>query len=192
MPEGPSELFSGRGRSEFDLPAALTGRPLLAEAWGRRLGRSFDIDGDRTEGSTVLREFIGGSGWGAEKSHIVIPARYSRLAISNGGHKPGRWNISLGELSTAPKLTDETSGSASRVYAYHGGEAEAEVDFEGHGAVWFYNFQWTGKRELISHSDKFRSTITLPGPGLVAVGCGHLGEPGWGTMPTWKVRLRST
>ncbi|MEV7197193.1 hypothetical protein AB0N81_36105 [Streptomyces sp. NPDC093510] len=190
MPGASSGLFSGRGKSEFDVPPALTGRPLLAEAWGRFLGKSFDVEGDRTAGNMVRREYIGGSGWGTERSHIVIPPHYSRLAITNGIHNPKRWNISIGELSTAPGIQTENSGTASRVYAYHGDETEAKVEFEGHGAVWFYSFQWSDGRELISHTDKFRGAIVIPGPGLIAVGSGNTGEPGWGTLPPWKMTLR--
>ncbi|WP_306335137.1 hypothetical protein [Streptomyces sp. KL118A] len=191
MSGSTSGLFSGRGKSEFDVPPALTGRPLLAEAWGRRLGRSFDVEGERTVGNMVRREYIGGSGWGAGRSHIVIPPHYSRLAITNGVHKPKRWNIFIGELSAAPAIEAENAGTNSRVYAHHGDETEAKVDFAGHGAVWFYSFQWENGRELISHTDTFRGAITIPGPGLVAVGAAHLGEPGWGTLPPWKMTLRT-
>lgn len=190
MPGAPSGLFSGRGRSEFDVPPELTGRPLLAEAWGRILGGSFDIEGELAVGNMVRREYIGGSGWGTERSHIVIPPQYTRLAITNGIHKPKRWNVAMGEMSTAPEIAAENAGTASRVYAYHGVEAEAKVDFEGHGAVWFYSFQWSDGHELISHTDKFRGAIVIPGPGLVAVGSAHLGRPGWGAMPPWKMTLR--
>ncbi|MFI7320329.1 hypothetical protein [Streptomyces venezuelae] len=187
-----SGLFSGRGESEFDVPPALAGRPLLVHAWGRFLGQSFDVEGELAVGNMVRREYIGRSGWGRERSHIVIPPQYSRLAITIGFGKPKRWNVAIGELSTAPEIAAENVGSASRVYAHHGGETQAQVDFEGHGAVWFYSYQWTDGRELISHTDKFRAAIVIPGPGLVAVGGGHSGEPGWGTLPPWKVTLRST
>ncbi|MEU1025975.1 hypothetical protein ABZ366_28635 [Streptomyces sp. NPDC005904] len=190
MSDSSSGYFSGRGRDEFDIPASRSGKVLLAEAWGRAFGRGFSIDGDCTEGGITLRERVGESGWGKDRAHLVIPAKYHRLAISDGVHRPGRWHISLGELSDAPPLAPENAGNTSRVYAHHGEKTEADVDFEGHGSVWFYDFQGRGERKLIEHTGKFRGTIVIPGPGLVAVGGGHGGALRWGSLPPWKVTLR--
>ncbi|MEW2391161.1 hypothetical protein AB0933_22700 [Streptomyces venezuelae] len=189
MSDGSLGRFSGRGKSELELPAALTGRTLLAEAWGRILGQGFTVEGDYREGNAVRREWVGQSGWANEKAHIVIPPKYERLAISKGGRNPGRWNLSFGELTDAPELAAEASGTTSRVFSYRGEKTEATVDFEGHGAVWFSDFQWRKKQRLIGHTDKFRGTIVIPGPGLVAVTGGHGSAVDWGSQPDWKVIL---
>ncbi|MEU5896651.1 MULTISPECIES: hypothetical protein [unclassified Streptomyces] len=172
------------------MPPALSGRVLLAEAWGRSLGQGFSIDGDYTEDGITRRKFLGDSGWGSDRAHIVIPAKCHRLATSKGVNKPGRWNIALGEPSDAPDLTTETSGNTSRVYAYHGAKTHAEVDFEGHGSVWLYDFQGGKEQKLIEHGAKFRGTIVIPGPGLVAVAGGHGGALRWGSLPDWRMTLR--
>ncbi|MFH8608432.1 hypothetical protein ACH4D5_13220 [Streptomyces sp. NPDC018029] len=190
MSNGSSGHFSGHGKAEFDIPAAFAGRILLAEAWGRKFGQGFSIHGDRTEGDITRREFVGESGWGNEKAHLVIPAECHRLSISKGVGKPGRWNVSLGELSDAPELAADNSGTTSRIYAYHGEKIEADVDFERHGAVWLYDFTWQEERKLIEHRDKFRGTIVIPGPGLVAVSGGHGGALRWGSLAKWRLTLR--
>ncbi|MEU1144611.1 hypothetical protein ACFYO9_11045 [Streptomyces sp. NPDC005863] len=189
MSDGSLGRFSGRGRSEFEVPVALAGKTLLAEAWGRVLSQGFTVEGDYREGNAVLREWVGQSGWGNEKAHIVIPPKYKTLVISKGGRNPGRWHLSLSELTDAPKLSVESSGTTSRVYSYLGEKTEAEVDFEGNGAVWFSDFRWRRRQKLIGHTGKFRGTIVIPGPGLVAVTGGHGGALAWGSQPGWKVIL---
>ncbi|WP_409240598.1 hypothetical protein [Streptomyces sp. PA5.6] len=189
MSDGSLERFSGRGKYEFVLPADLAGKILLAEAWGRVLGQGFTVEGDYRKGSAVLRELVGESGWGNERAHIVIPPKYETLAISKGGRNPGRWNLTFSELTDAPKLTTETSGTTSRIYCHRGQKTEAEVDFQGHGAVWFCDVEWRKKQKLIGHSDKFRGTIVIPGPGLVAVTGGHGGGLQWGSLLEWKMTL---
>jgi hypothetical protein len=165
------------------------GKPLLVEAWGGLLSRTFDLQGDREVDGIFDRVNLGSSGWGRNKAHIIVPALYSSLHISGSViHKPGKWNVSIGELSTAPKMESETSGEASRVFSYHGGKVDATVEFDGRGCLAIYNFAGTGRRELVSRDTKFRGVVSIPGPGLIAVQSAV--EPYWHSLPAWNISLR--
>jgi len=164
------------------------GKPLLVEAWGGLLSRTFHVEGDREVGGIFDRVDIGSSGWGRNKAHIIVPAQYSSLHISGDvTRKPGKWNLSITKLSTAPKLEDEISGEASRVFSCHGGEADASVDFEGQGCLAMYNFDGSGRRELVQRDSKFHGVVSIPGPGLIAVQSG-VGRH-WGSLPPWRISL---
>jgi hypothetical protein len=185
------EFFSesGRGESEVTLPEGLLGKPLLAEAWGGLLSRTFNIQGDQEVRGIFDRKNLGSSGWGRNRSHIIVPALYSSLHISGDvTHKPGKWNLLIGELSTAPKMEEEISGEASRVFSYDGGEVDASVDFEGHGCLAMYDFDGSRRRELVKRDSKFYGVVSIPGPGLIAVQ--SFVNPYWGSLRPWRISLR--
>ncbi|MEV5535006.1 hypothetical protein [Streptomyces prunicolor] len=185
------EFFSesGRGESEVTLPEGLLGKPLLVEAWGGLLSKTFHIQGDQEGGGIFDRKDLGSSGWGRNRSHIIVPALYSSLQVSGDViRKPGKWNLLIGELSTAPKLDGEISGEASRVFSYHGGEVDASVDFGGHGCLAMYNFDGSRRRELVKRNSKFHGVVSIPGPGLIAIQSG-VGGRHWGSLPPWRISL---
>ena len=127
-------------------------------------------------------------GAGSRRSRS-LKGLYSSLHVSGDViRKPGRWHLLIGELSTAPKMEEEISGEASRVFSYHGGEVDASVDFEGHGCLAMYNFDGSGRRELVKRNSKFHGVVSIPGPGLIAVQPDV--DPYWGPLRPWRISLR--
>ncbi|WP_446040243.1 hypothetical protein [Streptomyces sp. SID1121] len=191
MSNGSGSIVSGRGESRVELPAGIPlDRALLLEAWGGLLSRTFNIEGELTSRQGTEREDLGSSGWGRDRSHIIVPPGYSSLHITGDPtRKPGKWNLLISEPSAAPEIGIEAAGvGASRVFAYHGGPVQASVEFESQGCLAFYSFDGTQRRELLSRDTKFQGSVKIPGPGLIAVQSPV--APHWGSIPPWRITLQ--
>lgn len=187
MPAKADALFSGSRKSEFEIPPHLAGKEFFIEIWGRRLGRNFWVHGEFEEDGLTKQEALGSSFY-QHRVHIPVTPRHRRLIINGGSSldSPGRWNVLCSDLSELPELSVENEGTTSRMFAYHGGERRAQVQFEGRGAVLHYDFDRGAEQELVGNTGGFSGTITIPKGGIIAV-TGHFDS--WGPMQDWKLTL---
>lgn len=186
--DGASPDLSGRGEHEFKVPDGLPGKSVVMEAWAGMLSRGFRVHGVRGTDQKVWDEFLGDSGLGRGRSHILLPVGvYSLLRVRGGVRKPGRWHIRWLPTQSLSELAAENTGDASHIFSLDTPGIRVAVEFgDAGGCLALYDRDGKQRRVVTQHTDKFRDVVTIPDAGLVAVQGSSLK---WGPMNPWSLRV---
>ncbi|WP_210582644.1 hypothetical protein [Streptomyces sp. GESEQ-4] len=188
--DGPE--FKGRGEHVLEVPDGLpggSGGRVILEAWAGFLAPGFQMYAVRENGRQRKEEFLGRSGVGRGRAHVLFPVGiYPRIRIDGGVRSPGRWNVRFLALDSLPELATENTAEASRFFRVSVPGVEVSVEFgSAGGCLALYSFEGKERQVLTRHSRRFEDVVTIPRAGLLAVEGEDLA---WGAMTSWSVRVR--
>ncbi|MFI0810918.1 hypothetical protein [Streptomyces echinatus] len=189
---GAENYFSGYRSHVIEVPKELRGRPVVIEAWGWIASLGFEVVGVTEPRGRYTEKYVGSSGIGRERAHILLePGQCESVRILRGWKMSGRWKIRFLDAMSVGPLPPKVKGGASRFFQCPAPGSRLAVAFgDAGGRLGIYNEKGRCIRVLAGRGHRFDDLVVVPDvTGVLAV---EGPELKWGSMTQWSLRIENT